>query len=548
MFFKGGSALAVLSEESKRQKMIEENIRALALHKKRDAVAQKEFSRKKIMTKKFEEEKDSFINPKLLDFVDLDDCFRAIERKPALEDQFGKLTEKDRLILFAELKKDLKFYALGEHEKFAIDEEASIGTSKLAGLVDERNANIQECMHSHVPIYTEYTCSCCGEPKPITSFYRSWSVSDAARLDDKSLFHKPICIDCCKRVFEYYYLKEYNKDARKAMERYCAETNTYWDENVFDAAVHQQGAHGGERHIVSEYATMLAVKQIYRGYWDSPDRVATVVYAEPPVVPAPIASVPTNTTRSDDGVDTQDTPDINFGIKKPESSGGWTAADKKNRNKVYKLFGYDPFSHISNEDELKRVYKDFLNILDDDMEGDLVKLQAAAQIVASYSRIRGIDAEYERKIQAQAGADALKKISELKAKELKAISDFAKDNGFSERFATAKSKGENTFTGILNRMNNSKFENAAINGYDILTSKSIQEVADASFSAIFQQLSLGEADMWKISQQQLEELIKLRSENEDLKEKIRKAEYKAAEAKLVYRAKQEQLSEAEDVT
>ena len=78
-----------------------------------------------------------------------------------------------------------------------------------------------------------------------------------------------------------------------------------------------------------------------------------------------------------------------------------------------------------------------------------------------------------------------KALSDLKDKELKSITNFSKDNGFAERYATAKAKGENTFTGIINKMNEAKFENAIMNRYDIETSATIQQAAEASFKAIF---------------------------------------------------------------
>jgi hypothetical protein len=67
----------------------------------------------------------------------------------------------------------------------------------------------------------------------------------------------------------------------------------------------------------------------------------------------------------------------------------------------------------------------------------------------------------------------LKALSDLKAKELTTITNFSRDNGFSERYATAKAKGESTLTGIMNKMNEQKYEKAILNKYDIETSATI---------------------------------------------------------------------------
>lgn len=142
--------------------------------------------------------------------------------------------------------------------------------------------------------------------------------------------------------------------------------------------------------------------------------------------------------------------------------------------------------------------------------------------------------EKEHKLnQENAPITELKALSDLKAKELKAISDFSKDNGFSERYATAKAKGENSLTGIMNKMNEQKYEKAILNRYDIETSATIQQAADASFNAIFRQLGLSESEVWKLSQDQFVELTKLRKENAKLQEELRKAKYREAEVNLL---------------
>lgn len=50
------------------------------------------------------------------------------------------------------------------------------------------------------------------------------------------------------------------------------------------------------------------------------------------------------------------------------------------------------------------------------------------------------------------------------------------------------------------KMNEMKYENAILNMYDVETSKSINQAADASFAAIFNQLSMSEAEIYKTCQ------------------------------------------------
>lgn len=125
------------------------------------------------------------------------------------------------------------------------------------------------------------------------------------------------------------------------------------------------------------------------------------------------------------------------------------------------------------------------------------------------------------------------------------ISGFSKDNGFGERYAIAKAKGENSFTGIQAKMNEMKYEKAILNKYDIETSATIQQAADASFKAIFNQLSLSEAEVYKTCQDQLKKLVELQRENLTLQENLRLAKRQIAEMKL---EKQRDEHEAENPT
>ena len=79
--------------------------------------------------------------------------------------------------------------------------------------------------------------------------------------------------------------------------------------------------------------------------------------------------------------------------------------------------------------------------------------------------------------------------------------------------------------------------NELINKYDIQTSSTIQAAADASFKAIFNQLNLSDAEVYKIVQEQLGELRKLRQENDKLKEDLRLSRYQCTELRLKEKAR-----------
>ena len=185
-------------------------------------------------------------------------------------------------------------------------------------------------------------------------------------------------------------------------------------------------------------------------------------------------------------------------------------------------------------------------MLDQGMEQDEVKLQAAIQIVTSFLRVRELNKTYREKEKENASVNELKAISDLKAKELKTITDFSRDNEFSERYAISKAKGENSFTGIMNQMDEKKYENALVNKYDIETSSTIQQAADASFKAIMNQLGLGEAEIFVTAQKQLAEIQTLRRENATLTENLRKAKYELAKINLEEEAKRRGIEDVDE--
>lgn len=179
------------------------------------------------------------------------------------------------------------------------------------------------------------------------------------------------------------------------------------------------------------------------------------------------------------------------------------------------MVGYDPF-YFEIEKDRKILYKDLLGMMEQGMELDGLKVQAAIQIVLSFKNIRELNEKYRKKSDEDAPVSELKALSELKKKELETITSFSRDNGFGERYAISKAKGENTFSGIMAKMNEMKYENAILNMYDVETSKSINQAADASFAAIFNQLSMSEAEVYKTCQDQLKNCFRCREKTPPL--------------------------------
>lgn len=370
----------------------------------------------------------------------------------------------------------------------------------------------------YVPLYDKHVCSCCGRPLAINQFYPTYNLTSFDMVDERGTFHMPICKECCNKLFGYIYTKVAGKNVELAMQQVCAQLNLYWEVDAFYLVKDKYEVSGRKGTLLGNYIKFINENHCGKTFMESPFLVDEQYNSATRVVE----------------------------INKNEAPFDWENEDARNKQQVIKMVGYDPFEYYNDEDK-KILYRDLLNILDEGMENDLVKFQAGIQIVQSFFKIRQLNKKEFDMQQANADLSDLKAVADLRAKELAAISKFSSDNGFSERYATAKAKGENTFTGILKKMDEKKFENALLNRYDIETSETIQQAADASVKAIFKQLGMTESDVWKTCQEQMEELLKLRKENNRLAEEMRKTKVKLAEVNLRQKEKEYNASLGLDV-
>ena len=518
--------------------------RQAALEKKRQIEEEKQKFLQEGLDKKYKElEQDRMKAPIVIDLIDYDDM---INNPKFLSDeplQYGELTEEERRKIFDSLQEDLPEMArdpqrLIKKENPKYDggryKKAALYNDGIAFTLNELRKSIKSYFQVAAPKYNAYVCCCCGRPMPLDNFNKAWTPLMAGLLDKSGYFHVPWCKECSKKLFEYFYMEKTNKNPELAMEMYCCTTNTYWDINFFKEAQIRQQTNNMSLHIVSEYMGVLNRKSVNIGltYWDSPtikNRNITIVHGENNELEAKLVYDPKviENVKNGDDINIVDVSSVDASENKYGVPLEWSIQDKKNKIKIIKMVGYDPFDYESDEDK-KILYKDFLNILELGMENDFTKLQAAIQIVNSFYRIRKMDKSFVERQKEGATVSELQGISKLKSNELDAITKFTKDHGFAERYALGKARGENTLTGVMNKMSNAQYEKAILNAYDIKTSKSIQQAADASIKAINEQLSMGESDLYSVIQEQLAVIKDLRRENNEQKEEIRQLKIKEA--------------------
>lgn len=371
-----------------------------------------------------------------------------------------------------------------------------------------------------VPRYNKYICSCCGKPKKIEEFHKCWSYTNIGRADVGGQFHKSYCKECAKKLFEYHFNYTCEKNEQLAMERWCCDTNTYWDiEKYFEArrVMESNPSSGG---IVNEY--VAAVGRLRTGnltYWESP-------------------------TVKERGSVNDET--INKLLQKTYCPLDWDKEDIKAKNKICKLLRYDPFEKEKQEDR-KAMYRNLELMIDESMSEDFVKLQAAIEIVRSFQRIKELREEEQELKAAHEPAQSIKALSDLRAKELDQITKFSKDHGFAEAYRTKKAKGAGTLTGCMNEMREKYYEDGLVNFYNVKTCKEMQETANMSIEAILSQISLSDNDAWQMVAEQSKRLIAQGEQIMELKEKLRQKEIEIKTLQLTEQARKEGTLEISDV-
>lgn len=383
---------------------------------------------------------------------------------------------------------------------------------KIPEYLQKLYQNWTKYFNRFVPLYDKYVCSCCGKALPQDKYFLAYNEGNLGRIEANGKMHTHICMDCCKNLYEYLFYEKADKDGEKAMKWLCSYLNIYYDDVSYFKAKKTMEENDRKTHIVEEYMNVISRSATLKGkvFLESPD-------------------VDINQNQGDSKADK--IINSNTGNVPEDLEEEWSKADLEAKRQVIKMVGYDPF-YFEVEKDRKILYKDLLGMMEQGMELDGLKVQAAIQIVLSFKNIRELNEKYRKKSDTDAPVSELKALSELKKKELETITSFSRDNGFGERYAISKAKGENTFSGIMAKMNEMKYENAILNMYDVETSKSINQAADASFAAIFNQLSMSEAEVYKTCQDQLKKLLALQRENATLTENLRLAKRELAEKKL----------------
>ena len=329
-----------------------------------------------------------------------------------------------------------------------------------------------------------FKCVCCTQEKQKEKdFYKSNSI--ILKGNDHRMV---VCKQC---VIELYsFLVNKYEDTKIALYFLCRLLDVYFDSNLYPSVAQQ--ATNGNTNIAGIYFQKINSLPQYssKTFFDS-----TLI-------------------------DTSGEKNIFETIENVE----WTEEDKRNKEDVIRMVGYDPFENENPLDQ-KGLYNSLVDMLDESTLEDSFKLPIVIEISKSFNQIDKINQALALmtsdidSVQSQVGG--IKSLFEAKDKMYRAILAMAKDNGISVNHSNKKSKGAGTLSGIMKQLQEKGFMEVEVNLYDIETCDGMRQVADISNESIRKQLQFDENDYTAMINEQREIIEKLDSKNIELEEELR---------------------------
>ena len=381
-------------------------------------------------------------------------------------------------------------------------------TPKKQQLKDYYNTVIQTVSNNfniQPNISDKSRCVVCLQDKPHSDFFRSYSYGHIGNLTPTGERHVSICKKCAKKLFNFYYTQDNN--LKHALNHWCQTLDLYFSDDIFDAMMNLHNSRKGTEmehkfDYITDYVTALGrAKMIDMTYWDSP-------YLQ-------------NTVQKNIEVDESYFVDIKPDKEYPDEFDGWDQEDLDNYDYIVTIYKYDPFRDEPIEDR-KKLYYNLVGLSDEAIADDFSKANAAIDTCRSMQRLDKLN---KLRIQLENREDVdikeIKAIAELQKAERDNINKNGKEHGFIQKYSLNKSQGSGTLTGILKQMDEALFEDALANRYDVATCDGMQQAAEASWKAIFNQLNLSDSELASIVQNQNETIRKQKQELRELREKIR---------------------------
>ena len=171
----------------------------------------------------------------------------------------------------------------------------------------------------------------------------------------------------------------------------------------------------------------------------------------------------------------------------------------KNKKDVTRLLGYDPFDSEAISDQ-PFLYSQLIGLIDagGDENDDMMRNSSCISIVRGFLQIQKIDNTIAHLMSdiknLQRNSATIKSLQDSKQKLTSQITSLAAESCISLKNNKNAKKGQNTWVGKLKRISDLRLRDGQINGFDIETSKGMQQVADISVAAILKELHLDQSE------------------------------------------------------
>ena len=171
----------------------------------------------------------------------------------------------------------------------------------------------------------------------------------------------------------------------------------------------------------------------------------------------------------------------------------------KNKKDVTRLLGYDPFDSEAVSDQ-PFLYSQLIGMIDagGDENDDMMRNSSCISIVRGFLQIQKIDNTIAHLMSdiknIERNSATIKSLQDSKKNITSQITGLAAESCISLKNNKNAKRGDNSWTGKLKKISSLRLRDGQINGFDIETSKGMQQVADISIAAILKELHLDESE------------------------------------------------------
>lgn len=328
------------------------------------------------------------------------------------------------------------------------------------------------------------TCRCCGDDKPITKFYK---ISKTLTWNTCSK-RVPICTDCLTTTFRDN-AKKYG--VQTSFLHICALLDIPFKSNTFEIAFDDL-----ESFKIGNYIKSF-----------NPPHFKDISF-----------------------IDTLVSPDIFQGLQETSvhfltaKESEWSKQEKKNKDYVIGIIGYDPFITDGLTDGDRKYCfnlcsKYFKANESASVDGYLIQIIIAQ--VFSHLQLKRIDEVIMAStLNRDLDDSTLKSLSSTKNSLVTNIKAIAKENNLSLAFSEQKDSNK-AFTAIMDEGIKAGYYDLELDMFDIKTSKAIENIINLSHKNIIEQLNFNDVTASEMIKEQRAMILKLQEKVDELEENNR---------------------------